>query len=42
MRPRWLRGWSWWADARPTGPDGPDPRPWWQRIAFLFGVRREW
>lgn len=41
MRPRWLRGWSWWVDARPTGPPG-DPRPLWQRVAVFIGIRREW
>jgi hypothetical protein len=41
MRPRWLRGWSWWGDVRPTGPPG-DPRPLWQRVAVFIGIRREW
>jgi hypothetical protein len=41
MRPRWLRSWSVWGDARPTGAPG-DPRPLWQRFAFFIGIRREW
>lgn len=40
MRPHWLRGWSWWADVRPTGA-APD-RPLWQRFAAFVGLRREW
>jgi hypothetical protein len=41
MRPRWLRGWSWWVDTRPTG-DATDRRPIWQRVAVFIGLRREW
>lgn len=41
MRPRWLRGWSVWADARDTGVDG-DRRPLWQRLALFIGLRRDW
>jgi len=41
MRRRWLRGWSWWADARPTDAAGYDPRPWWQRVQILFGIRKD-
>ncbi len=41
MRPRWLRGWSWWVDARPTGREG-DRRPLLQRLAFFIGIRKEW
>lgn len=41
MRPYWLRGWSWWADARPTGEPG-DRRPLLERLAVFVGIRRDW
>jgi hypothetical protein len=41
MRPRWLRGWSWYVEPRSSTAPG-DARPWWQRVAVIFGVKREW
>ena len=40
MKPRWLRGWSWWADVRPTGADRS--RPLLERLAVFIGLRRDW
>ncbi len=44
MHPRWLRGWRFWVDARPTEtPAGVvDRRPFLERLRVIFGFRKEW